>query len=93
VIEERIHRQKQSRNQYENWKQSLIRQGYSELDIEPYKTKEVLTAAENSIKYFEFYGLHRVKAYDIFEYGMARYDKMIDEGCRHLINKDAKEAL
>ena len=71
----------------------MIRQGYSESDLEPYKAKEILTAAENSIRQFEYYGLHKVKAYDIFEYAMARYDKMIEDGCRHLLNKDTKEAL
>ena len=71
----------------------MIRNGYTLNELEPYRAKEILSPAEHSIQCFEYYSLHKVKAYDILEYLMARFEKMIDDGCHHLIKKDAKEAL
>ena len=50
TVDSKEHKQKLNRRQWENWKDSMLRNGYSLNEIEPYRAKEILSPAEHSIQ-------------------------------------------
>ena len=54
---------------------------------------EVLTNEEISIRNFERYGIHNVKITELFEYGVSKFEQMMDDNCAHINNREVKESL
>lgn len=84
---------RQQRDLYARDRVILLQRGYKESSIVQFKVQEILTESETTIRKFETHGLHKMTIVEVIDYSMASLEKLMDDNCAHISERDTKEAL